>query len=55
MPQFTPDRQPRQDKEDLGPLIAPERLEDSLFEAQRLPTILCHTKKLGGRFEKDIG
>jgi hypothetical protein len=55
MPQFTPDRQSRQDKEDLGSLIARERIEDWLFEAQRLPAILCHTEKLGEQFEKDIG
>jgi hypothetical protein len=55
MPQFNPDRQSRQDAEDLGSLIAPERLEDCLFEAQRLAAILRHTEKLGERFEKDIG
>ncbi len=55
MPQFTPCQQPRQNKEDLGPLIAPVTLEDCPFGAQRLPAILCHTQKLGKQFEKDIG
>ena len=42
------------DKEDPEPLIAPVGLEDCPC-GQRFSAILCHTQKLGERFEKDIG
>jgi hypothetical protein len=51
----SPYPQRRQNKRDLGPLIAPVGLEDCPFGAPRLPAILSHTEKLGKQFEKDIG
>jgi hypothetical protein len=53
MPQLTPTSDGSKTR-DLGPLIAPVGWRIALRGAE-LPAIICHTQKLGKRFEKDIG